>query len=110
MKTLERTRAAGFTLDMAHTLSEIEKMSEKERESIVIPIEEIFKDKKSVKLSDFFGRLARCGVEIYQKKIGMALPVGEMVTLYDKDGFFALAEVREFADGTALKPIKQFDV
>ena len=34
---------------------------------------------------------------------------GERVTLYDESGFFALGEVREFEDGAAIKPIKQFD-
>ena len=48
--------------------------------------------------------------EIYLKKIGQALPVGERVTLHDELGFFALGEVREFDSGLAIKPIKQFDV
>ena len=32
------------------------------------------------------------------------------VTLYDKNGFFALGEVKEFPDGLAIKPIKQFRI
>ena len=47
---------------------------------------------------------------VYLKKIGKQIPVGTRVTLYDELGFFALAEVREFEGGTAIKPIKQFDV
>ena len=110
MKTLERTRAAGFTLDMAHTLREIEEMSDEEREGLIIPVEKIFEDKRSLHLPDFFGRLARCGVEIYLKKLGIDIPTGEILTLYDKNGFFALGEVREFDGGRAVKPIRQFDV
>ena len=49
-------------------------------------------------------------MEIYIKKIGVSLPLGERVTLYDEKGFFALGEVREFDAGLAIKPIKQFDV
>jgi len=38
------------------------------------------------------------------------LPLGTLVRLYDADGFFALAELREFEDGTAFKPVKQYRV
>ena len=108
MKTLMRTECAGFTLAEAHTLSEIEAMDE--RESVIIPTEELFKTYPRVTLSPFFARLARCGVEIYLKKIGERIEVGQRVTLYDERGFFALAECREYEGGAALKPIKQFDI
>ena len=110
MSALERTRASVFTLEDAHTLSEIEALTEEERDALIIPIERIFEEYRKIKLEPFFARLARCGVEIYLKKIGQALPVGERVTLHDELGFFALGEVREFDSGLAIKPIKQFDV
>ena len=110
MKTLCRTYAAGFSLSTAHTLSEIENMSEQEREGLIIPTEEIFKDRRTVTLPDFFSRLARCGVEIYLKKINLSAKVGEQIRLYDKNGFFALAEIREFDGGLAAKPIRQFEI
>ena len=110
MTTLKRLSAAGFGIEAAHTLGEIEAMSEAEREALIIPTEEIFKDKRRVTLSPFFARLARCGVEIYLKKIGISSPIGEMVTLYDEKGFFAIGEVRSFEAGEAIKPIRQFDV
>jgi len=110
MKTLERLSAAGFTIDEAHTLSEIEAMTEEEREAIIIPTEDIFGNIKAVTLSPFFARLARCGVEIYLKKIGLDIPLGELVRLKDEKGFFALGEVRDFETGRAIKPIRQFDV
>ncbi len=110
MKTLRRTRAAGFSISMAHTLEEIENMSEEEREGLIIPTEEIFKDRRAVTLPDFFSRLARCGVEIYLKKINLEARPGEQLRLYDKNGFFALAEVREFEGGLAAKPIRQFEI
>lgn len=109
MKTLERVEASGFTLDDAKTLGEIEGMTEIERNSTVIPIKCIFKNEKAVTLPPFFARLARCGAEIYLKKIDVTLEIGERVTLYDESGFFALGEVRAFEDGDAIKPIKQFD-
>lgn len=110
MKTLERTECAGFTVADAHTLEEIEKMSAEEREALVIPTEDLFPNLTPVKLSPFFARLARCGVEIYLKKISLAAEVGQRFRLFDEVGFFALGEVREFEDGLAIKPIKQFDV
>ena len=110
MKTLERTECAGFTLADAHTLSEIEEMSAEEREALVIPTENLFPDIEELTLSPFFARLARCGVEIYLKKIDLVAEVGKRFKLFDSEGFFALGEVREFEGGLAVKPIKQFDI
>lgn len=110
MTTLKRLSAAGFGIEMAHTLSEIEDMTEEEREALIIPTEEIFADKEQVFLSDFYARLARCGAEIYIEKIGISLEIGEIVRLCDRCGFFALGEVRIFEAGAAIKPIRQFDV
>ena len=108
MKTLCRASASGFSLSDAHTLSELENMTDEEREACVFPVEYIFRDLDEVRLSDFFSRLAHSGLEIYLKKIGMDLPIGQRVRLCDKDGFFALGEVREFDEGRAIKPIRQF--
>ena len=108
MKTLKRLSAAGFSINEAHTLSEIEAMSENERDALIIPTEKIFEKEKKVTLPPFFARLARCGVEIYLKKIGETANVGDKIALYDKEGFFALGEVREFDEGIAIKPIRQF--
>ena len=109
MKTLERTEASGFTLEDSHTLEELEALSPCELDKTVIPTEAIFRSEREVTLSPFFARLARCGVEIYLKKIGLCAEIGERIKLFDEAGFFALGEVREFEDGIAIKPIKQFD-
>ena len=108
MSSLERVEASGFTLDDAHTLGEIEAMSEEERRSLVIPTEAAFRTWGSVTLSDFFSRLCHSGLEIYLEKIGVTLEVGTRVKIYDKDGFFAVGEVREYEAGLAIKPIRQF--
>lgn len=110
MKTLVRAEASGFTLGDAITLGELEKMSDGEREKRIVPIEYIFRDEKKVTLPPFFARLARCGVEIYLEKIGLEAKIGERFAIYDESGFFALGEVRDFEDGTAIKPIKQFSI
>ena len=108
MKTLCRASASGFSLSDAHTLSELENMTEAERDACIFPVEYIFRKYDKVKLPAFFARLAHSGLEIYLKKIKLDLPVGTLVRLCDDDGFFALGEVREFEDGPAIKPIRQF--
>lgn len=109
MKTLMRAEASGFPISEAYTLGELEKMTDTERDSKIVPTERIFKDLRSITLPPFYARLARCGVEIYLKKIGFSADVGERVTLFDEKGFFALGETKEFEAGKAIKPIKQFD-
>ena len=108
MKTLCRASASGFTLADAHTLSELETMTDGEREVCIFPVEYIFRELPEVKLSEFFSRLAHSGLEIYLKKIGADLPIGARVRLADANGFFALGEVREYEQGRAIKPIRQF--
>lgn len=108
MKTLCRASTSGFTLADAYTLTQLENMTEEERDKCVFPVEYIFRDFKEVRLPPFFARLAHSGLEIYLKKIDLDLPEGTRVRLSDADGFFALGEVREFEEGRAIKPIKQF--
>jgi len=108
MKTLGRAEASGFTLDDSYTLSELEAMSDAERAAAVLPVEVIFRKYREIRLPDFFAKLARAGQEIYLTKIGTLASVGELVRLLDKEGFFAVGEVREFEGGRAIKPIRQF--
>ncbi len=110
MSALTRVSAGGFTLDDAITLSDLELLSEEEREKRILPTEYIFKDKRRVTLPQFFAKLARAGQEIYLRKISLTAECGEEIALYDETGFFALGEVREFDTGLAIKPVKQFDV
>ncbi len=109
MSALRRAETATFTLADAYTLEEIEKMTDEEREKIVIPVEKIFEEHPIVTLPDFYSTLAHNGAHIYQKKIGTDLSVGAKVRMYDREGFFALGEVREYEEGkSAIKPIKAF--
>ena len=108
MKTLERTKASGFPLSATHTIGEFEEMSEEERLSSIVPVERVFDKLEAVKLSAFFARLAHAGQEIYLRKIGKELEIGTLVRLLDREGFFAVGEVKEFGDGLAIKPIRQF--
>ena len=108
MAALERTKASVFTLDDAITLGELEAMTDEEKDRSLIPVERVFAHLPTVRLPEFFEKLAKSGLEIYLNKIGISLGVGERVRLMGKDGFFALGEVREFDTGAAIKPIKQF--
>ena len=110
MKTLTRLSASGYTIDEARTLSELEAMSDSERESVLYPVEDVFKKYDLVTLSDFFARLARSGLEIYLHKIKKDLKEGDVVRIGDSEGFFAVGEVRKFDDGLAIKPIRQFGI
>lgn len=109
MKTLCRASASGFSLADAHTVSELENMTDAERDACIFPVEYIFRGLEAVTLPDFFARLAHSGLEIYLKKINLTLPLGAKVRLIDKDGFFAVGEVREYEGGLAIKPIRQFN-
>ncbi len=110
MKSLHRTEAAGFGEEESITLLELEALSESEREDLVRPVEEIFDSYAAVNLSAFFARLCKNGLEIYLKKINLELEVGTRVKLFDENGFFAIGEVREFENGLAIKPLKQFEL
>ena len=110
MKMLCRAEASVFELSEAHTLTELESMSEEERAALVIPVERAFMKYREVRLPEFFERLCRSGLEIYLAKIGFSAECGERVRIIGASGFFALGEVREYGAGLAIKPIKQFDV
>ena len=110
MATLQRLTASGYSISDAHTLQELEEMSEAKRDGAIRNVEEIFEKYPVVTLPAFYSKLAHSGLEIYQKKIGASHTVGSLVRLYDEDGFFALGEVREYEDGSAIKPIRRFDL
>ncbi len=108
LSSLRRTKAGDFSLADAHTLDEIEALDEKGRAALLIPTESLFSALPLVTLPDFFAGLCRNGCEIYQRKIGTSFAVGTRVRLADKTSFFALGEVRDYPDGTAVKAIKRF--
>lgn len=108
MAALRRTEAASFRIDSCHTLEELEGMTEEERRACLIPTEALFPHAIPLTLPPFYARLAHNGQEIYLKKIKNDFPVGTRIRLSDENGFFALGEVREFENGSAVKPIKQF--
>ena len=108
MSQLERVESGNFKIDNCHTISELEEMTEAERESLILPIESLFMEAPLVILPDFFSKLCHSGQEIYQAKIKTSYPVGEFVRIHDKNGFFALGRVESYPGGTAIKALKLF--
>lgn len=110
MSALRRTESGRFSIRQAVTLEQLEQMSEEEKTALLLPIESLFADDPAVTLPPFFEKLARSGLEIYLRKIGCDYPAGTRLRLRGENGFFAIGEVRQYPDGPAVKPLKQFDV
>ena len=111
MATLCRTLAGSFSLENSHTIEEIETMSPDTRISLLMPTESLFEGLTELCLPTFYERLCRNGCEIYLKKIGASLPIGQRVRLLSQNGdFFALGEVRDYDGAPAVKAIKLFDI
>lgn len=111
MATLCRSRAGDFRIESSYTLDLLEQMEQSERESLLLPIESLFEELPAIYLPSFYEKLSRSGCEIYQKKIKTSFEVGQRVRLCsEKKEFYALGEVREYENGSAIKSIKLFDV
>ena len=110
MSSLIRTKAGIFQLENAYTLEALEAMTPEERYAKLLPTELLFEDYPIARLSDFYAKLSRNGCEIYERKIGASFPLGEKLRVYDKNGFFAVGEVRQYDEGLAIKLLKRFDI
>lgn len=111
MAALERVETGGFGIDKSYMLGELEGMDGETLVKALMPVESLFEMLPAVRLQAFYERLFRGGCEIYQKKIGTAIPMGQRVRVLDEKGsFFALGEVREYPDGSAIKSIKLFEL
>jgi tRNA pseudouridine55 synthase len=111
MATLCRTRAGDFDISNSHTLEELEAMSIDERLSLLMPTVSLFSALPEVRLPAFYEKLSRSGCEIYQSKIKTSFPLSQRVRMCSADGsFYALGEVREYENGSAIKSIKLFDI
>lgn len=95
MTSLCRAEAAGFSLAEAHTLSELEAMTEEERLSLLVPVEHLFRHLPAVRVEEFYARLLRHGQRPAKRKLKINYPVGTRLRLVDANGFFALGEIPE---------------
>ncbi len=111
MAELERTMAGGFYIESSVSIEELEAMNIEEREALLVPVESLFESLPAVCLPEFYEKLSRNGCEIYQKKIKSQYELGQRLRICSADGsFYALGEVREYPDGSAIKIIKLFDI
>jgi len=111
MATLERLEACGISINECHTLDELEALSEEDRKALLLPTERLFAELDSVKLPAFFEKLFRDGCPIYQKKIKTDFKVGQRVRVCSESGhFFALGEVVEREEGSAIRSVKIFEL
>lgn len=111
MATLKRTSAGRFDIEHSHTIKELEALTEEKRYTLLHPTEELFFELDQIKLPAFYETLSRNGCEIYLKKIGCDLPLGQRVRLCSQAGdFYALGEVKDYENGKAIKAIKLFDI
>ena len=108
MTELMRTESGGFKLENAYTVEQLEEMSVEQRHGLLMPVESLFEEAEAVELPDFYARLCRSGCEIYQKKIKTNISLDSFVRIYDKNGFFALGQVKNYPDGSAIKAVKLF--
>ena len=108
MADLRRIKSGEFDIKDAITLSDCEELAYEQLCGRLIPTEELFISYPALKLDGFFLKLCKSGCEIYQKKINTSFDPRQRVRLYDENGFFALGEVREFEDGSAVKSVKVF--
>lgn len=111
MATLQRVEACGICIEDTYTLEELEEMDPEKRLACLAPTEKLFFDLPLERLSPFFEKLFRDGCPIYQKKIHTAHPTGTRVRICRADGaFFALGEVVEREEGSAIKSVKIFEL
>lgn len=111
MAALERTEACGITLSECHTLDEVEGMSERERDGLLLPTERLFEELEIVKLPAFFEKLFRDGCPIYQRKIKTNINVGRRVRIANEKGeFFALGEAIDRDGESVIKSVKIFEL
>lgn len=108
MSSLDRSGVDKFALSDSVSVEELENMDESQRLSRLLPVEYAFEEFPIVHLPPFYARLFQNGNEIYQKKIGTSFPLSQKLRVYVEDRFVALAEIREFEQGSAVYGIKRF--
>ena len=108
MSALQRTRSGSFTLDNSYTIEELEVMTIEDRARLVMPTESLFADCPAVIVNDFYAKLIRGGTELYQKKLGTDIETDRYVRIIHNGTFIALGQVKEFENGSAVRPQKLF--
>ena len=108
MSSLVRTRTGKFSLEDCITIEELENMTFEDRLKLPKPVESLFMDLPEVSVVDFYAKLIRGGTELYQKKLKVDLPEGQLIRIRNRGEFIALGR-GGVTDGVAvIKPEKLF--
>jgi tRNA pseudouridine55 synthase len=108
MSSLVRTRTGKFSLEDCITIEELENMTFEDRLKLPKPVESLFMDLPEVSFVDFYAKLIRGGTELYQKKLKIDLPEGQLIRIRNRGEFIALGR-GGVTDGVAvIKPEKLF--
>lgn len=111
MADLCRNEACGFDISESYTIKQLQNMSKDELLNVIVPTENLFLHLPVLKLDGFYEKLCKNGCQIYQKKINTKYKTEEKLRLYDSNNnFFALGEVLEYPDGSAVKAVKFFNI
>lgn len=110
MASLKRTRVGGFLLSSSITLSEIEKLRDRnEVERMIMPVDAMFIKLKEVHIAEQYMKLPENGNSFYLNQILEESVFGdkEEVRVYSTKGkFFGIYIYEE--EGAKFKPIKMF--
>lgn len=108
MVELQRTKVAGFHLENAYKLSEIEKMVQMQQFNDILTKTEDMFEFVSVRVAPPYEKLLFNGNPIYLNQISERIRIGdkEQVKVYAKDKFCAIYECDEAKN--ILKPVKMF--
>ncbi len=115
--SLERTVCGEFNKENSVTLETLISLSEKSDTDAImqylIPTEASFYHLPIVRLSEFYSKLCKNGLEIYLKKASISRDIFRIENrcrLYDSDNnFFAIGVLSEYDDGPAVKAKIRFD-
>ena len=115
--SLERTVCGEFIKENSVTIEKLQSLYENGDidgiKSLLIPTEASFYHLPIVKLSQFYSKLCKNGLEIYLDRAKISKNIffdGKKCRLYDSDNnFFAIGELSDFKDGPAVKAKIRFD-
>lgn len=110
MERLVRTRVAGFTIENAHTLAELEQAAaDGSIMKYILPVDQVFSQKKRVSAAPGYKKLLHNGNKLSVEMLlnSERMQPKEQLRVYDSDGVFV--GIYEYQEETALlKPIKMF--
>ncbi len=108
MSSLVRTRTGKFTLQDCVTVEELDNMTFEERLTLPKPVESLFMDLPSVNVVDFYAKLIRGGTELFQKKLKIDIPEGQLIRIRNRGEFIALGRGAVVDGVPVIKPEKLF--